>query len=79
MSATYERVPAAGYTMTWGVPYHAVVGDCVDALEWRVPWPQVQAIALSYGLAVVCNVPMQSLVADADQHIWAFIVQKTLA
>ena len=30
---TYERTQG---TVSWGVPFHAVIGDCVNALEWRL-------------------------------------------
>ena len=76
-SATYERVPGKDHDMTWGVPHHAVVGDCVDALEWRVPWGLVQGLAMQNGLAVVYNAPLQCMETDAAAGIWLFIVQKT--
>lgn len=74
---TYERVPGSDWAMAWGVSYHAKVGDCVDAVEWRVPWHAVCTLALHKGMAVVCNKPLQSMVADAGLHIWGFIFQKT--
>jgi len=76
MCATYERVPGDDWDMAWGVPYHAVIGDCVDAMEWRVPWRRVHRIALKYGLAVVRNIPLRHMAADAGQNIWGFIAQR---
>lgn len=73
---TYERVPAADLDMQWGVRYHAKVGDCVDAIEWRVPWHCVCSLALEHGMSVVCNRPLKGMVAAAGLHIWGFICQK---
>ena len=73
---TYERVPGADLGMKWGTRFHAVVGDCVDAVEWRVPWHAVCAAALRVGLAVVHNQPLTCIHGEAALHVWSFIFQK---
>lgn len=73
---TYERVPGDDFSMPWGVSHHAKIGDCVDAVEWRVPWYDVCSMALRHGMAVVCNKPLQRIVSGAGVHVWGFIFQK---
>ena len=68
---TYERAHGAH---GFGIPHHAVVGDCVDALEWRVPWRKVVTMAHCRGLALVWDAPFQGF--HADRCIWGFIYQQ---
>jgi len=70
---TYERVHG---DVAWGVQHHAVVGDCVDAIEWRVPWHEVVSMALSRGLALVWHAPFHMYDSDSDGSILGFIFQK---
>ena len=72
---TYERHP----TREFGVPHHAVVGDCVDAIEWRVPWDEVARMALARGLAVVYHVSISRLDGRCDPAITGFIMQQAQA
>ena len=74
---TYERVQAG--VVAWGTAHHAVVGDCVDAVEWRVPWPDVVSIAHAKGMAVVTEVPFYMCSEGSDSSIWGFIIQKARA
>lgn len=70
---TYERrttLPA------WGESYHAVVGDCVDAIEWKVPWHKIAREAHKRGLALVYHVPLAALQEGSDTCIWAFIMRQ---
>jgi SAM-dependent methyltransferase len=73
---TFERVQTG---TVWGTAHHAVVGDCVDAVEWRVPWPAVVSIAHAKGLAVVTEVPFYMCDEGSDRSIWGFIIQKARA
>ena len=73
---TYEKVPGKVH---WGTPYHAKIGDCVDALEWRVPWPQIVTMLYKRGLALVCHRPLCMINEEADSSIIAFILQKAQA
>ena len=73
---TYERVSG---TVTWGTSHRAVVGDCVDAIEWRVPWHEVVSMALSRGLALVWDAPFHMYDSDSDSSIFGFIFQRARA
>ena len=76
-TGTYQRWPDES-SIQFGQAHHAVVGDCVDAVEWRVPFHDIQAIALKYGLALVYHQPLQILDQNADSTIWGFImIQQT--
>jgi len=70
---TYERRP---HHPKWGEAYHAVVGDCVDAIEWKVPWHDIVNDAHKRGLALVHHVPLAVLHDGSDTHIWAFIMRR---
>lgn len=70
---TYEKVTGKVH---WGTAYHAKIGDCVDALEWRVPWPQIVVMCYNRGLALVCHRPLCMIHEEADSSIIAFILQK---
>ena len=70
---TFERTTG---TVGWGVPYHAVVGDCVNALEWRVPWPAIVNLALQKDMALVHAVPFYATNRQSDFKIIGFIFQK---
>ena len=71
---TYQRWPG-GNDVQWGEAYHAVVGDCVNAVEYKVPWHVIVKYAASKGLAVICHAPLQSLHSESDQSIWFFIMR----
>ena len=73
---TFERTRG---TVGWGVPYHAVIGDCVNALEWRVPWPAIVKLAWQRGMAVVHTVPFYFMDEHSDHSIVGFILQKAQA
>lgn len=70
---TYERVYGS---VPWGVRHHAVVGDCVDAIEWRVPWDKLRRMALARGLALVYTVPFYTLEQESDTNIYGFMFQQ---
>lgn len=70
---TYERVSGG---VQWGMAHHAVVGDCVDAIEWRVPWDKFLALALARGLALVETVPFYMIDMGSDPGICGFILQQ---
>lgn len=70
---TYERLRER---VAWGTPHHAVVGDCVNALEWRVPWDDLCRIAFSRGLALVFLVPFHLLEQKSDTGIYGFMFQQ---
>ena len=74
---TYERV--RGAPGVFGQAHHAVVGDCVDAVEWRVPWARVLQLAYARGMAVVFQMPFHMYDTDADRAISCFILQKAQA
>lgn len=69
---TYER---RATPPTWGESYHAVVGDCVDAIEWKVPWHEIVREAHKRGMALVYHVPLTALQEGSDRCIWAFIIR----
>jgi SAM-dependent methyltransferase len=71
LCGTYERHP----TREFGVPFHAIVGDCVDAMEWRVPWDEVVCMALARGLAVVYHIPLAQVDSRCNVDIWGFMMQ----
>ena len=70
---TYERLQ---HRARWGEGKHVVLGDCVNAVEWAVPWHEVQQIAFKLGLALVYHVPLTFLQRQSDRSIWCFIIQK---
>lgn len=70
---TYQRWQ--GSSIAWGTAHHAVVGDCVDAVEYKVPWHKVARHALKCGLALVSHAPLQYLHGNADHTIWFFIMR----
>lgn len=70
---TYERVK---HTPGFGEAYHAVVGSCVDAIEWRVPFDYLQSVMLRYNFAIVDHKPLAYYNAEAEQSIWVFMFQK---
>jgi SAM-dependent methyltransferase len=70
---TYERRIGA---VQWGDAHHVTMGDCVDAVEWRVPWDDVVSMALQRGLAMVVHVPMQYLHNESQSGIWTFIMRQ---
>ena len=71
---TYERTCAQN---GWGQAKHVVIGDCVDAIEWDVPWQDIQHLAFRKGLALIFHKPLTFLHNDSDPSIWAFIMQKS--
>ena len=73
LCGTFERHHDTG---GWGVAHHAVVGDCVDALEWRVPWDEVVALAWKMGLALVWCEPFYVTDQKADNNVYGFIFQQ---
>ena len=70
---TYERRVGM---VEWGDAHHVVLGDCVDAIEWRVPWNQIVRMAHRRGLALVFHVPLYSIQAGSLPTIWAFIMRQ---
>jgi len=62
----------------FGTEYHAVVGDCVNALEWRVPWARVVQMAYDCGLALVFVSSFQALCPGGvcEKNVNGFIMQK---
>ena len=72
MCGTFEDVDVD----TFGVPHHAIVGDCVNALEWRVPWRLIQQIALKHQFALVLCRAFDTIHTDSLRNIYAFIMQK---
>lgn len=72
LCGTYEKRVGL---VRWGDVHHAVVGDCVDAIEWRVPWHDVVRMAHARGLALVYHMPMHCLHEGADPNIWCFIMR----
>ncbi len=73
LCGTFER---HNDTDSWGVVHHAIVGDCVNALEWRVPWNKVVALALNVGLALVLCEPFYLTDRNADRNVYSFIFQQ---
>lgn len=73
---TYEKVRG---TVRWGVPFHAHIGDCVDAVEWRVPWQQLEHLCIARKMAVVFHMPLYMMDTGADSSLIAFIIQKAQA
>ena len=69
---TYENTA----TTTFGVPYHAQIGDCVNAIEWRVPWNSIVKIAFKKGLAIVYMASFKSIEPQSQPNIIGFIMQK---
>lgn len=69
---TYEKRVGA---VQWGDMHHAVIGDCVDAIEWRVPWHDVVRMAHARGLALVYHMPLHCLHEGSDPNIWCFIMR----
>lgn len=72
LCGTYEKRVGL---VQWGDMHHAVVGDCVNAIEWRVPWNCVVRMALKRGLALVYHMPLHCLHNGSDQSIWCFIMR----
>lgn len=70
---TYEREIGR---VSFGEARHVVIGDCVNAVEWKVPWPEVLKYAWRNGLSLVYHAPLRRLHIDSDPNIWAFIMQK---
>ena len=70
---TYERTFGKN---GWGVAHHALIGDCVNALEWRVPWPAIVKLAWQRGMAVVQCMPFSCIDTRSDHSIVGFIMQK---
>ena len=70
---TYQRWPTKP---RWGEQHHVKMGDCVDAIEWKVPWPEIQKEALHNDMALVMHQPLCTLHPGADSSIWFFITQK---
>ena len=54
---TYEK--RVGH-IPWGQARHVVIGDCVNAIEWSVPWHQVMQMAFARRLALVYHLPLNS-------------------
>lgn len=71
---TYERF--ATHSDAFGVGRHVVIGDCVNAEEWEVPYLQLFSIALHYGLALVWHVPLSWYNREAEKNIWVFIMRQ---
>lgn len=76
LCGTFERHRG---TCGWGVAHHAVVGDCVNALEWRVPWDEVVALACKTGLALVWCEPFCMIDRESDSNVYGFIFQQSQA
>ena len=72
---TYESVDADKF----GVEYHAQIGDCVDATEWRVPWQRIVSMAYKRGLALTYTASFTSIEPDSQKNILGFIIQKSQA
>ena len=70
---TYEKVRG---TVSWGTAHYAQIGDCVDALEWRVPWQQLQHMCVARKMAIVFHMPFHMIDPEADNSIHSFIIQK---
>lgn len=70
---TYQR---HFHTPRWGDEYYAQVGDCVDALEWKVPWDKFLFMCHANDLALVYHQPFGLLDANADFTVAGFIIQK---
>lgn len=68
---TYEMHSA----QTFGMAFHATVGDCVDAVEWRVPWQKVLALAHQAGLSLVYSSSFQAFDTNCSANTVAFIMQ----
>ena len=69
---TYEKRIGC---VQWGNAHHTILGDCVDAIEWRVPWHNIVRMAYARGLAVIYNMPMHCLHNESDPNIWCFIMR----
>ena len=70
---TYENVDAKEF----GIEYHARIGDCVDATEWRVPWQLLLTMAYKRGLALTYTAPFQAIQQKSQSNIIGFIIQKS--
>lgn len=70
---TYERVKHKPW---FGEAHHAVVGSCVDAIEWRVPFDYLQSALLRYNFALLSHAPLTLYNQEAERSIWVFIFQK---
>ena len=70
---TYEKRVG---NVQWGQPYHAKVGDCVNAVEWLVPWSDIIELCYQQHMALVYHQPYHMIHADADDSIIGFIIQK---
>lgn len=75
LCGTYEEVGIDAF----GVSYHAVVGDCVNAVEWRVPWRRVRRLALQHGFALVFCRAFSDIHENSLPNIYGFIMQKAQA
>ena len=73
---TYQRWPDE-HTIAFGQAHHAVVGDCVNAVEWRVPFADITCTALRCGLALVYHQPLTMIDENADNSVWAFIMRQS--
>ena len=71
---TYERI---GCGRAFGVARHVVIGDCVDAVEWHVPYYHFVEIALQEGLALIWHVPLAFYDERAERGIWVFMMRQT--
>lgn len=69
-------IEQAGATQ-FGIPHHAVVGDCVNAVEWRVPWHKIQKMAHQRGLALVFYRAFHHIDQRSMRNIYGFIMQST--
>lgn len=74
LCGTYQ----AHSTTEFGVEHYAVVGDCVNAMEWRVPWTRVVKMAYDRGLALVYISSFQALcqAGVCESNVNGFIIQK---
>lgn len=72
LCGTFELSGATAF----GVQHVAIVGDCVHAVEWRIPWERVVRLAHKYGLALMYQAELRHLHHDADNNICGFIMQK---
>lgn len=70
---TYEKIFGE---VKWGMPFHAVIGDCVNAVEYRVPWQEFTNICYDFGLSVVFHEPFYLHANHTQEGITGFILQK---
>ena len=70
---TYERI---GCGRKYGVARHVVIGDCVDAVEWHVPYHHFFEMALQEGLALVWHAPLAFYDSRAEPGIWVFMMRQ---